>query len=747
MRRVFKYTNAIAAIVAIAALGLFYRYIWLGFPTYSGPLALDVSAEAEVVRDQHGIPHIRAKTIDDAIYLQGFTHAQDRFWQMEATRRLAAGEMAEIAGAALVPLDTEARQLRLRRTATRMAESLPESDRKLLAAYARGVNDWLRTNGDRLPLEIRLLGYTPRPWVIADTILLGLHMYRQLSTSWTTEADQAAMLAQGVPSRVQQLFPTRTGSEVMLGSNAFAVSGAHSATGKPLLAGDPHLMPSWPSTFYLNHLQAEDLDVIGGSLPGSPAVIIGHNQSIAWSMTTLQFDVQDLYFNEPRIIAREREIIRVKNGRNVELDLPLTPLGPIMERNSARYAMRWVPHDGAYQFPFLELNRARNWEQFRQALSRFPGPCHNFVYADVEGNIGYQAAGRFPLRQTRNSDLPLDATKPENLWQGFIPFADLPSSLNPPAGLIVNSNQNPFPVDYKYPVAGIFTPPYRQRQIHARLSALPKVTTADLGSIQMDVYSAFHHFLAQQLVAAAQGRKGLSPETQEAITLLSAWNGQMEIGIAAPMIVSLAEIELRNNLLRRASSAAVETVPMFASAVLEDVLRHRPKDWFDDYDLVLVHALVKALETGQKQQGSNPKFWDYGRYNKITVTNFVLGEVVNVGKLVVKPNWPLASWLRDFRIPLLDNYVQAGPAALSGTTLTVKQVGPRVSPAFRFVADTSDWDHSTFTIMLGQSGHAFAAHSKDYWPAYYSGQGISLPYKKIEANDALRIRPSTQNGK
>ncbi len=742
MRRVFKYTNAIAAILVIAAIGLTYQFIRQTMPETSGELPLAISKPATITRDQRGIPHIEAATIEDAIYLQGFVHAQDRFWQMEATRRIAAGEMAELVGAAAIESDLGARQHRLRRLANSMAETLDPEDRVWFTAYARGVNDWLLSHPEGLPLEIRALNYTPRQWNISDSMLLILHMYRQLSTSWTIESDQQLLLSRSPDKeKIRSLFPTRSGTEILPGSNAWAISGTRTQSGKPILAGDPHLQQSWPSTFYINHIKAEKLDVIGGSLPGAPGVVIGHNQKIAWSMTTLHFDVQDLYFNEANLTGVDHETILVKGARPVEVNIQITPHGPIIDRHGARYALQWSAFAGKYPFAFAQLNLAQNWRQFRAALSRFPGPGHNFIYADADGNIGYQAAGNMPIRKIADSGIALDARNPDHQWQGFIPFEELPSSFNPKGGVLISSNENPFPKDYKYNVSGIFTPPYRQRQIANLLATKPKWQPSEMAAIQKDVYSAFHHFFAQQLVKAGKSRKSTREDFTAALEVLEGWNGQMETGLAAPMISVLAYEEFKRAIMRSVTTVPINFDSHFAPSIVENLLRTRPKNWFADYDQALIQSLLEALDAGIKQQGKNPKFWDYGRFNRIVIPNLVLSEAVTIGKFIAKPWMPFASAIRTLRLPLVDNYVQAGPAPLSGATQTVKQVSSRVGPAFRFVADTADWDNSAFTLTLGQSGHPFSSHSKDYWESYYNGTPILLPYKKIEAEAVLRLRP------
>src|SRR5271165_5654697 len=300
--KVVKYINLSIAVLLLAVLSAGYWIAYRPLPQTSGEIAAPVSAKATVARDSIGVPHIAAASWEDAIFLQGYVTAQDRLWQMDALRRLAAGELSEIVGPPALELDREARRLRMRRLAEEHYKTLPDADRAVAAVYARGVNYFIETHRGRLPLEFTLLQYDPRPWTIADTILCGLQMYRNLTTTWREELQKAAMLENGDRAKVDFLFPSRIGSEYQPGSNAWALSGKHTAGGKPILANDPHLEWGIPSSWYQVHLQAPGLDVTGVSLPGVPSVIIGHNQRIAWGVTNLGFDVQDLYLErfDPR---------------------------------------------------------------------------------------------------------------------------------------------------------------------------------------------------------------------------------------------------------------------------------------------------------------------------------------------------------------------------------------------------------------------------------------------------------------
>ncbi|MGB9606783.1 MAG: penicillin acylase family protein, partial [Bryobacteraceae bacterium] len=354
----------------------------------------------------------------------------------------------------------------MRKLAQQQHAALSPSDRRGLDAYVRGVNYYLATHRDRLPVEFRLLGYEPRPWSGVDSLLIGLYMFRVLTSTWELERQKQRLLEGGDPTKVERLYPLRSGLEPAPGSNGWAVAGQLTASGKPILAGDPHLEYSLPSIWHPIHLRAPGLDVIGVAITGVPCVIIGHNHDLAWTMTNLQFDVQDLYEEklDPRTgrylfagrleqARLDSETVIVRGAPPVELKIWVTRHGPVVAEEKGRYwALRWTGAETAgYGFPFLDLDRARNWQEFRTALARFVGPAQNFVYADRQGHIGYQAAGRLPIRTSHRGDLPADGASGAQEWQGYIPFDALPSVLDPPSGLIVSANQNPFPADYPYP--------------------------------------------------------------------------------------------------------------------------------------------------------------------------------------------------------------------------------------------------------------------------------------------------------
>jgi penicillin amidase len=733
--RLLKYLNTIIAVLLAAALAAVYWYAYRPLPKTSGTIETLVERNVTVARDALGTPHIKAGSLDDLLFAQGYVTAQDRLWQMDSLRRLAGGELAEIVGRAAIDSDREARGLRMRRLAEDAIRDMPQPDRSAMAAYARGVNAFIETHRNQLPVEFTLLGYQPRPWKVADCALIGFQMFRTLTTTWKDELLKRNMLAEGDPAKVSFLFPPRTGSETQPGSNAWAIAGRWTASGKPILANDMHLEFSLPGIWYMAHLEAPGHNVAGVSLPGAPGIIVGHNDRISWGITNLQFDVQDLYIEhldtrtgryqfrgQTEQARAEREIILVKQSAPVEQVVWVTRHGPVLSGGGSEpISLRWsAAEPGIFQFPILDIDRARNWQEFTAAIARFPGPGSNFVYADVEGNIGYHAAGKLPIRKGWTGDLPVDGASGEFEWQGFIPFDELPSTFNPDSGVIVTANQNPFPADYKYPVNGNFASHYRSAQIREMLSARKGWRPQDMPVIQKDVYSGFARFLAQALVAAYERRKANNPSIEPAIQLLRGWDGQMEYSRPAPLIVTLAYQHLRKAVIESASKAAPTYDSQMAPAVLEKLIRTRPPGWFTDYDETLLRSLAEAVDEGQRMQGSKIENWRYGAYTEITITNPVIHQAPVVGK-----------------------YFDVGPAPMSGSSTTVKQTTRRLGPSMRMAADLSDWDGSLLNVIIGQSGHILSSHYKDEWEHYYTGQSFPMQYRNVDARSVLRLTPQS----
>ena len=731
-----KFINLSIAVLLVLLLGVIYWTAYRPLPKTSGEISAPVSAQATVARDALGVPHIIAGQAEDAIFLQGYATAQDRLWQMDVLRRLAAGELSEVLGASTLELDREARRLRMRRIAEEHARTLAPADRAVFAAYARGVNYFIETHRNALPLEFTLLRYDPRPWSIVDSLLCGLQMYRNLTVTWREQLRKMAMLDGGDRAKVTLLYPARAGGEFQPGSNAWVVAGKFSASGKPILANDPHLEWSIPAAWYQVQLEAPGLDVVGVSLPGLPGVIVGHNKRIAWGVTNLGFDVEDLYIEKinpqtGQYVFRgqveqarsESEWIRVKGSRPVQFGQWVTRHGPVAFSENGRFlALRWAAAEpNGFAFPFLDLDRAGNWKEFTAALERYPGPGQNFVYADVDGNIGYQAAGMLPIRKNFDGDVPADGASGDNEWEGFIPFDQLPTSLNPARGWIVTANQNPFPENYPYRVSGDFGAPYRSREIRDRLIERTGWKPEEMLAVEKDVYSGFSSFLAAQIVAAYDRKKPNKPELADAVKLLRSWNGQMEQRTPAPLLVTLFYDQLRNAAVRAAWPAAADTDiygPYMAPVAIQKIIESGGRGFFRDPDDTLLQALAGAIEEGRRTQGSDLSKWDYGRYNVLSIKH------------------PVGS-----RVPVFGNYFNIGPVEMSGSSTTIKQTSLLLGPSMRFIADLAHWDGSFNNIDIGESGQILSRHYKDQWDAYYVGRSFPMQFEKVDAKGTLTVVP------
>ena len=346
-----------------------------------------------------------------------------------------------------------------------------------------------------------------------------------------------------------------------------------------------------------------------------------------------------------------------------------------------------------------------------------------FVYADVAGNIGSQATGRFPIRKDFDGRVPLDGASGKFEWDGFIPFDKLPSTFNPASGMVISANENPFPEKFEYTVSGNFAAPYRFNQIAARLGSKPAWRAEEMLSIQTDVYSALSHFLAQQIVAAYGRRGSAYPDLALAVDLLRKWNGQMRAGRAEPMLMTLAYEHFRRAAAERASPGkGLAYGPRIAPAVVERLLREKPKDWFPDYDQFLLLNLRDALEEGRRMQGRDVAKWDYGRYTSLFLANPVVGK-----------------------LPLVGKYFNFGPVALSGSPETVNQVSRvgagLLGPSMRMAIDLARFDGSLLNLTLGESGQVLSPHYKDQWEAYLAGRSLPAQFNKFEAKGTLTFLP------
>ncbi len=573
-----------AAIVAPLA-GLYY--LWTRpLPIIKGRLRLQgLRDRVEIIRDKWGVPHIYAQNDEDVFFAQGFVHAQDRLWQMELNRRLPSGRLSEVVGQVALDTDQLMRIIGLHRAAKNDWMHAPEETVLALNAYARGVNAFLDTNQNKLPLEFTLLRFKPESWRPLDSLAWVKMMAWGQGLNWDAELLRAAILDKLGPERTAKLLGADIAdtNPIILNhtpipgfdrlvaelrdakkflnltapvgmSNNWVVDGTKSVTGKPLLANDPHLPLQMPSLWYETHLSTPEWQAAGVSLPGVPLIVIGHNAEIAWGVTNAFVDAQDLYVEQfdPQDATRYRvkdgwakanvvrEEIRVKGEKEPRaLDVTLTRHGPVMnaltphtsDANAPRLALKWVGYDASRSLSAgLKLMRAKNWDAFRDALRDWTDPALSFVYADRAGNIGYQLAGNTPIRKKGKGATPVPGWNDEYEWTGFVPFDELPQTYNPAQHLVATANNCVVGMEYKHHLSLDTMNGFRAKRIIDLLNAKEKLSADDYARIQKDVYcipaETFQRltraFASDIVMHPALRGRGMS--ARDALALLDAWD-------------------------------------------------------------------------------------------------------------------------------------------------------------------------------------------------------------------------------
>jgi penicillin G amidase len=423
------------------------------------------------------------------------------------------------------------------------------------------------------------------------------------------------------------------------GSNNWVISGAHTASGKPLLSNDMHLDLEIPNVWYEAHLTAGDFDVAGVTLPGVPYVIVGHNRRIAWGFTNLGPNVEDLYvekFNDqgeyltPQGWVKpehRQEIIRVKGKPEVTLDVVITRHGPIITDlipgETRKLALKWTVYDPqATRIPFFAIDSAQNWQEFETAFSQFGAPGQNVVYADVDGHIGYQATGLIPIRATGDGSLPVPGDDDAHEWTGYVPYDQLPSVYDPPSGIIASANGRVTPDGYPYELSIQWMSPYRTQRIYKLLNAPKKFTPADMLAIQTDVVSPFDRFCAERFVYAVDHTAHASARAKSAAELMRNWDGTMDIDSPAATIAVFSREKLKELLLQPRLGAEWQDYKWFMSSVwLENVLDHQPPRWlppgYSGYDELLTRAVEEAVDDASATRALS--LWKWGRVHRVDI--------------------------------------------------------------------------------------------------------------------------------
>jgi penicillin amidase len=794
------------------------------FPTTDGSLTLPgLQDEVHVYRDDLGIPHIYAQNEHDLFMAQGYVHAQDRFWQMEFWRHVSTGRLSEIAGEATIDSDRFIRTMGWHRMAANNIAYLEANEPELIAsleAYSEGVNAYIGQQGDNISINYTILGlvnekWEIEPWLPLHTIAWGVVMADDLSGNWGEEIERAEAIKALGASAVANLTPaydysqrpviapsselesggwrleaelaTRHSFQPLvpnlqnvstqligaapeegyifgkgegIGSNNWVISGEHTDTGMPLLADDPHLGIQMPAIWYEIGLHLPEHDVVGFSFAGVPGVIIGHNNHIAWGVTNVGPDVQDLYIEkinpanpnqyefrgEWQDMEVIEEVITVNGGEDVVLPVRLTQHGPIItelvDDTTEVLAMRWTAHEQSALFQsLLLLNQATSYEEFREALRLWDVPSQNFVYADVEGNIAYQMPGRVPIRQNGDGLVPVPGWTGEYEWEGWVPYEELPALFNPEKGYIATANNPVVDEDYPYLLNIYWADGDRGQRINEMIEAEIEgdgaVSADDIARIQFDSKS----LLAESYMPLFQGLSSNDPKVQAALERLRGWGDlQLRRDSVPAAIFEMFRMHLANAIL--ADDVGEEHVGTFSSNVLFHQLAQQPEAvWWDKAntevaettDEIILEALGQTVASFEENVGDDMNEWTWGSIHTATFVSAPLGQS-GIGPV--------------------EMLVNRGPfAADGGSSIVNAQSWSWSEPAvvrghvsMRMIVDMADFEASRAVIPTGQSGHPYHAHYDDMIELWLNGQYHPMLFGReaVEAAavDHLVLQPS-----
>lgn len=820
-----KFLFSIAALLMLAAalIAGLARFLRRFVPQIDGRVqAPGLRGSVEIVRDRWGAPHIYAESEDDLFFAQGYVHAQDRLWQMELQRRIGAGRLAEVLGEPALEIDRWMRVLGLNRAAEAEAAGLTGDAKTALDAYSAGVNAYMRQQRGRLALEFTLLRFEPQPWRPVDSLYWAKVMSLNLGCNWASEliraqlvarlgadlaadlepaypAGPAAMAASGAGRRagappppngwgspavrqalqlVEQLLggskpAVRPATGPLPGvisldagaSNQWVVDGSRTASGRPLLANDTHMPVAMPALWYQVHLSGGRYNVAGVSFPGTPGVVVGHNERCAWGLTTAWQDGQDLYieaFGNPadsrqyefqgqwRPAEIVREVIPVK-GRSqpVVEEVTLTQHGPIVSGlvgADKPLALRWVALDQSNLVQaVLGYDRAANWQEFRGALADWSTPAHNFVYADTDGNIGYLQAGWNPLRAQGYGIAPVPGWSGDYEWQRYLTIDELPQVFNPASGWIGVANN--LVVDEQYPhfLSSDLENPCRAARLAELITSQHIVSAADFARFQLDTYSAQAVRFVRHLLAI----QPTNTREANALDYLRSWDGRLEPDSVAASIYAVCRLQalhvvfdghlgdLADSYIGVSAMPGSDIGPYHGRsfARLLDLLDGSAgsQTWLRDPGTgiprlkseVVHRALRQALKLLKQELGDDMAQWTWGRLNRVQFSH-VAGAV--------KP------------LHLLFN---RGPYPYGGDHDTLLRASGRPSfpfkpvatvAALRFIADPSDWDKCQIIIPGGQSGHVASPHYADLIPLWRDGITLTMPFSRPAVERAAAAR-------
>ncbi|MFX0081580.1 MAG: penicillin acylase family protein [Candidatus Hodarchaeota archaeon] len=733
------------------------------YPSISGSEKLKgIQDEVEILWDKWGIPHIYANSVDDAYFTQGYIHASHRLWQLEFFRRITSGTLSEIVGEATVDRDKHYRIIGLHRIAKKCAANLRKDPNNEilqgLNSYVRGVNAGIEKVIQNPPIEFTILNIKLQEWTLEDSLrIMSFIEWGLGGWSYTLELLREQLIMDLGPEMTDKIIPLYSGAKVenAKGSNGWVVSPQKSESGAVLFANDPHLPLSLPAIWILMHLSCPDLNAIGSSFPGVPSVVLGHNENIAWGATTVTSDNVDLFKleinpeNENQYKYSGKwvdfevidEPIKVQDGNQpIDFKVKLSRFGPVVEyielqtkvykiKLSEKYALCWTSYKVNLEETiegFRMINVASNWSEFREAMSKMTITPQNFLYGDIDGNIGHQHGGALPLRKYGDGATVTPGTDEKYEWRGLVPFEKMFSIFNPEHGFVYTANYNENKAANGVLIAQDRAKPYRQMRIKSLLQSKERFSIQDFKNYQLDLFTEEAQELLPTMLKYVK-TKIHTEKHKELISLLENWDYFLTKNSVAGTIYRIWYQETLRTIL----------VPLIGIELFDIYLTSNPfelqrlfklyDEKVDQLEQALFTAFEKTIEILTDKFSSDFTKWKWGNLHKVTLTHPFSqaneeAKMLNIGPFKIGGDGNTLN--NGFYDPLNDFEVIVGPS-------------------YRQIHDLSDWDKSIGIIPGGQVGLPFHKHYNDLMKLWVKGKYIPLLFtrdkilKNLEGNFKL----------
>lgn len=797
----------IGVVVSVTLIGiiLFFVLQYLVTKSFSqteGEItASSLNRPVKIYRDEYGVPHIFADTEYDLFFAQGYVHAQDRLWQMDLSRRAGEGRLSEILGTPTIKFDKMLKTIGFASIARSIEQYLHPKSKEVLRAYTDGINEFIRTHKGKYPIEFDMLNYEPEEWKPVHSLMIARLMAWELNISWHVDVVLGELIAVLGEEKASLIFPTypengpvivrqafdrsqltpvrqlsalhnefrefygTTGTHI--GSNSWAVAPGKSASGKAMLANDPHLGLSLPAKWYEIHLSAGELNVAGVSLPGTPMVIIGHNMKVAWGLTNVMADDADFYFEKKDSLNGEtyafknewlpfeilQDTIVVRDSAEVPFVIKKTLHGPVINdiyslksfSSSDCITMKWTGFEISDElYALYQINRSRDWQSFLNGVKEFTVPGQNFVYADAAGNIGYHPGVRLPKRKEQNPTMPFIGWTGEYEWEGFIPFEELPSLYNPPEGFIATAN-NKTTNSVKYHIANLWEPPSRIQRIREVLQSKEQLDVSDFKRLQNDNYSHFAREVTPYILAAYGNSPVQNQEMETALNYFRNWNYTLSKDDVPTTVFEVFFNHLIKNIYRDEMGEELFRQYIYLAnipyRVTLSLLRDSATVWFDDAGTpaveskedIIRRSLTESIDYLKEHLGGKMKEWQWGKLHTLTLKH------------------PFGD------IEVLSSIVNIGPIAVSGSGTSVNNGEYRftnpyamiLGPSMRSIVDFSNVNNALSVLPSGQSGQPLHDHYSDQTPMWTNGEYHSLPLDEDAvatiSKKILYLKPDQQN--